>query len=520
VPPESLAIRAFPSEAVCPAKVAVESGDWAPSAFGISSPARETLISGDVRQIHILFDPVIMKTPKCSFQRAIASEDPPKISRRGFIARTGAVTAASAMAGIELPWVHAAEDNTIRLALIGCGGRGSGAVADAFDSRFGPVKLHAMADLFPNRLESSLQVLKEKFQERVDVPPDRRYIGFDAYRSAIDCLRPGDVAMLTGYSGFRPGQLEYAVEKGVNVFMEKSFAPDPPGLRRVMQAGEAAAKKNLKIGAGLQCRHSRNRQELIRRIRDGEMGQIQLIRAYRMQPVGILGRCPAGERELFFQIRNFVHFLWVSGGLFAEMNIHQIDEICWIKDSFPVAAHGIGGRSADSADCSQNLDALSIEWTFADGTKALDVVRWLPNCYEEFATYVHGTERAAQFSGPHHLGTVHLYKDQRCTADNISWRAPKEELTPWQAEWNSLLQAIREDLPHNEARRAAMSNMADLMGRAAVHMGRVITWDEMMGSNVQFCPDIDKLNADSPPPIKADAQGRYPVPIPGRWAEV
>jgi predicted dehydrogenase len=442
------------------------------------------------------------------------------VSRREFLARSGVVAATSALAGVSIPWVHAAEDNTIHLALIGCGGRGSGAVSDAFDSSFGPVKLTVMADLFPNRLESAHQVLSEKFKERVDVPGDRRFIGFDAYRKAIDSLHPGDVAMLTGYSGFRPAQLEYAVEKGINVFMEKSFAPDAPGLRRVIQAGEAADKKNLKIAAGLQCRHSRNRQELIRRIRNGELGDIPLIRAYRMQPVAHLGKRPSQEKELYWQIRNFVHFLWVSGGLFAEMNIHQIDELCWLKDSWPVTAHGVGGRAANSDDCSQNLDSLSIEWTFVDGSKAMDVVRWLPKCHEEFATFVHGTKCAAQFSGPHHLGTVQTYKDQRCARDNIAWRAKNEEITPWQAEWNDLLEAIRKDKPYNEAKRAALSNMADLMGRAAVHTGEIITWDQMMASNFQFCPNLDQLTPDSPPPVQADAQGRYPVPVPGQWKEV
>jgi predicted dehydrogenase len=444
----------------------------------------------------------------------------PILSRRQFIARSGAVAATSALAGVSIPWVQAAEGNTIHLALIGCGGRGSGAVADAFDSPQGPVKLTVMADLFQNRLDSAHQVLSDKFSDRVDVPPDRRFVGFDAYRKAIDSLRPGDVAMLTGYSAFRPMQLEYAVEKGINIFMEKSFAPDAPGLRRLIKAGEAAEKKNLKIAAGLQCRHSRNRQDLIARMRNGELGQIELIRAYRMQPVGALGKKPANEQELFWQIRNFTHFLWVSGGLFAEMNIHQIDELCWIKDSWPVSAHGIGGRAVNSVDCGQNLDSLSIEWTFADGTKAMDVVRWLPKCYEEFATFIHGTKCAAQFSGPHHLGTVHIYKDQRCSPDNIAWRAPKEDVTPWQAEWTDLLAAIRNDKPHNEAKRAAFSNMADLMGRAAVHTGQVVTWDQMMASQFQLCPNIDQLSADSPPPIQPDAQGRYPVPVPGQWTEV
>lgn len=448
------------------------------------------------------------------------SPSDPAITRRQFLARTGGAVTASALAGMTLRPVHAAEDNTTRLALIGCGGRGSGAAANAFDSPNGPVKLVAMADLFPDRLQKSYDALHEKYAAQMDVPRERRFLGFDAYRKAIDCLKPGDVAMLTNFSGFRPGQLEYAVEKGVNVFMEKSFAPDAPGLRRVIKAGEAAEQKNLKIAAGLQCRHSANRQELIKRMRAGALGEIQLIRAYRMQPVGSLRPCPQGANELHWQIRNFVHFLWVSGGLFAEMNIHQIDEICWIKDAWPVTAHAVGGRAPNSTDCSQNLDSFTIEWTFADGTKALDIVRWLPKCHTDFATYIHGTKCAAQFSGPHHEGTVQIYKDQRIAGDNLAWRAPKEAITPWQAEWDHLLDAIRNDKPHNEAKRAALSNVADIMGRAAAHTGRIITWDEMLASNFQFCPNIDQLTDDSPPPVRADAQGRYPAPVPGVWNEV
>jgi len=416
--------------------------------------------------------------------------------------------------------MYAAENNTIRLALIGCGGRGCGAAANAFDSPNGPVELVAMADFFENRLAGAHKVLSHQYGARVNVPLERRFVGFDAWRKAIDSLRPGDVAMLTGYAGFRPQQLEYAVEKGIHVFMEKSFATDPPAVRRVIQAGQAAEKKNLKIAAGLQCRHSRNRQELIKRIRDGQLGEIQLIRAYRMQPCPPLGPRPADVKDLHWQVRNFTHFLWVSGGLFAEMNIHQIDEICWLKDAWPVSAHGISGRAADSVDRGQNLDSFTIEWTFPDGTKAYDVVRWLADCHTEFATYLHGTRCAAQFSGNVHEGTVHTYKDQRCSDDNIAWRAPRETVTPWQAEWDVLLDAIRQDRPHNEAKRAALSNLADIMGRAAAHSGKVVTWDQAMASSFRFCPNIDQLTDDSTPPIQTDDRGYYPVPVPGKWTEI
>jgi predicted dehydrogenase len=450
----------------------------------------------------------------------ISTTVPQESTRRDVLKWSGKLAAASALTGVSIPMVHAGGDDTIRLALIGCGGRGCGAAVNAFDSPNGPVKLVAMADFFQDRLTRAHKTLSAQYSAKMDVPPERRLAGFDGWRRAIDLLRPGDVAMLAGYAGFRPQQLEYAVEKGIHVFMEKSFATDPPAVRRVIAAGEAAERKNLKIAAGLQCRHSRNRQELIKRMRDGQLGDIQLIRAYRMQACGRLGPRPAMVKDLHWQIRNFTHFMWVSGALFAEMNIHQIDEICWIKDAWPAAAHGVSGRMANSTDCGQNLDSFTIEWTFPDGTKALDVVRWLPNCHTDFATYIHGTKCAAQFSGSMHEGTVHTYKDQRCANDNIAWRAPKEPISPWQAEWDVLLDAIRRDRPHNEAKRAALSNLADIMGRAAAHSGQVITWDQAMASDFRFCPNIDNLTDDSAPPVQADDQGRYPVPIPGQWTEI
>jgi len=211
--------------------------------------------------------------------------------------------------------------------------------------------------------------------------------------------------------------------------------------------------------------------------------------------------------------------------------VHQIDECCWIKDAWPVSVHGVGGRIANSPDYSENHASYSIEYTFADGTKAMVVGRYIPNCYNEFATFVHGTKCAAQFSGDIHAPTVHTYRDQRVSPDNIDWsygyKADKAWSTrfrgaesPWQEEWNVLLAAIRDDRPHNEAKRAAYSDLASIMGRAAVHSGKVITWDEALASDFQFCPNIDTLNENSPPPVMPDAEGRYAPPVPGAWKEI
>jgi predicted dehydrogenase len=442
-------------------------------------------------------------------------------SRRHFLKTSGVVAAGSALAATAIPRTHAAEDNTIRLALIGCGGRGSGAVANAFNtSGMGPIKLFAMADVFADRLERSEKALTARYPDQVDVPADRKFVGFDSYKHAIDCLRPGDVAMLTGYTAWRPLQLEYAVSKGINVFMEKSFATDPPEVRRVLKAGEEAAKKNLKIAGGLMCRHSPARHELIQRIRDGELGDILLIRAYRLTSTATLGPKPESLSELHWQIRNPVHFMWVSGGYFAEMNIHQIDEVCWLKDQWPVTAFGMGGRNPDHRNRSQTLDSYHVEFTFPDGTKGTDDARFVSNTHTEFATYVHGTKRAAQFSGPVHRDDVHIFKDQRIDKDNIAWSAPDDPTSAWDATWRLLVDAIRNDKPMNDARHCALSNLADIMARAAIHSGQIVTWDQAMASDFQWCDYTDHMTDDSPPPVLPDEEGYYPAPNPGNWTEL
>ena len=443
-------------------------------------------------------------------------------TRRQFLERSSSLIAGTALLGGIARSVHAGEDNTIRLALIGCGGRGSGAVRDALSVRdCGPVKLYAMADLVESRLSPSYKALKKEFDAKIDVPEDRKFFGFDAYRKAIDLLRPGDIAMCTTRAYIRPAHVEYAVKKGVNVFMEKPFAPDPAGLHRLLRAGEEAEKKGVKIAAGLQCRHSPARRALIEQIRQGVMGDITLIRANRLGGAGWLRNQGEKSNDLMSQLQfGRIHLYWVGSGHMVDYLIHQIDECCWIKDGWPVEAVGFGGRAPGSRDCGQNIDVYSIEFTFADGTKAFCGFRRIDRTRSDFATYIHGTKCAAQFSGNVHAATVNRFKDQRIDKDNIVWTPEKDAVSPWQYEWNDFIDSIRKDRPHNEAKRAVYSDFATLMGRAACHTGQTVTWDQMMKSKFQFCSNLDSLSFDSPAPVKADENGQFPVPIPGHWTEV
>jgi predicted dehydrogenase len=316
--------------------------------------------------------------------------------------------------------------------------------------------------------------------------------------------------------------MDYAVDKGVHVFMEKSFAPDPGGLKRMLRAGERAKRKNLKIAAGLMCRHSPARQSLIRKIRDGELGEILMINAYRMAGGAGLPLRPADKNELLWQVGNpgVKHLLWASSGRMIELLIHQIDECCWIKDAWPVSVHGVGGRVPYLRDCGQDHHAYAMEFTFADGSKALVDNRNINRCYTDFVTYLHGTTCAAQFSGPIHRSIVHTYKGQALNRDDITWRAPSEKRPLHQYEWEVLLDAVRNDKPHNETERAIHANLVSVMGRAAVHSGKIITWKEALASDFQFVANVDDLDVDSPAPVQADENGCYPCPVPGQWTEI
>ncbi len=293
-------------------------------------------------------------------------------SRREFIKTTGRLAAASAFAGMTVPYVHAQGNETLQVALIGCGGRGTGAAANAMGVTHGPVKLVAMADVFQDRLNTSYDALMKDHSQQMDVPEDRKFIGFDGYRHAMDALKPGDIAIFTTPLAFRWVHFTYAIEKRLNVFMEKPLTADGPTSRKMLALAEQASAKNLKVGVGLMSRHARPLQELQQRIQNGEIGDVILLRGYRMSgPLGsaFSNKWPGDPSELLWQIKRFHSFIWASGGCFNDFYIHHIDHLCWMKNAWPVKAQALGGRHYRGTAVDQNFDSYSVEYTFDDGTK-------------------------------------------------------------------------------------------------------------------------------------------------------
>ena len=447
-------------------------------------------------------------------------------SRREFLKRTGQAAAASVLMAGAVPRVHAAENNTIQVALIGCGGRGTGAAANAMSVKAGPVKLVAMGDVFENRLKSSIGNLARQFPKLVDVPPDRQFIGFDAYQKAMDCLKPGDIAIFATPLAFRWVHFAYAIRKGLNVFMEKPLTADGPTSRRMIKLAEEATAKNLKAGVGLMSRHSRALEELAKRIHGGQIGDIILMRGYRMHgPIGAFASLPKppGVSDLLYQVQRFHSFLWAGGGCFSDFNIHIIDQCGWMKNAWPVKAQALGGRhykqSPDGkAYVDQNFDVYSVEYTFADGSKFLMDGRCINGCMPIYASYAHGTKGMATVSAHGDCGTPsRIFKGQAPERSDVLWQSEvkPDERNPYQNEWNDLVDAIRSDKPYNEVKRGVEASLVTSMGRKAAHTGQEITFEAMLNSDQEYAPGLDKLTMDSPAPVQADAKGTYPRPEPG-----
>lgn len=446
-------------------------------------------------------------------------------SRREFLKDTGRLAATSAVLAAA-PRLFAGQGDTIRVALIGCGGRGSGAASNAMSVMFGPVKLVAMADVFEHRLLSSYGNLKKQHGDQVDVPQERKFIGFDAYKDAMDCLRPGDVAIFATPPAFRWVHFTYAVKKGLNVFMEKPVTVDGPTSRRMFELGKQASAKNLKVGVGLMSRHSRALQQLHERIQDGAIGDIIMERGYRMS--GIIGSFasvpkPSDISDLLYQIQRFHSFIWASGGNFSDFYIHIIDHLCWMKDAWPVKAQALGGRHYKHnpegvAYVDQNFDTYSVEYTFADGTTLIMDGRCMEGCKSIYSSYAHGSKGLAVVSKSGDCGMPStIYKGQKADKSNMVWQSKvkPQERSPYQNEWNDLVDAIRNDKPFNEVERGVYASVASSMGRLAAHTAQEISFDEFLNSDREYAPDADKWTEDSPPPILANAEGLYPIPMPG-----
>lgn len=444
------------------------------------------------------------------------------LTRRDML-QTSGLAAASAFASLAVPMVHAAESNTINVALVGCGGRGTGAATQALSVKNGPIKLVAMADVFPQRLGDSYQRLKSSMGEQVDVADDKKFIGFDGYKNAIDCLKPGDVVILTTPPAFRWVMFTYAIQKGINVFMEKPTTVDGPTTRKMLALAEESEKRNLKVGVGLMCRHCQARGELHDRIQNGEIGDLVLLRAYRV--VGPTGYAfakpkPEGISELMYQVQQFHAFLWASGGAFSDFLIHNIDECCWMKEAWPVEAKGLGGRHYRGDYIDQNFDTYAVEYTFADGSKLQLSGRNMEGCDQEFASYAHGSKGSAVISTSSHWpAKSRIYKGQKIgSKDDLVWQYPQPEppaINPYQLEWDHLIDAIRNNKPYNEAKRGAIASLVTSMGRMSAHTGRTITYEQILNSDHEFAPDVDKLTMEGAAPLLAMADGKYPVPQPG-----
>ena len=436
------------------------------------------------------------------------------VSRRDFLKTTStAVGGVSLLGGLSIERsAFPAGDETLKVALIGCGGRGSGAAKQALSTN-GSVMLVAMADVFKDRMDGSLKSLeaelKDSFKEKVQVPEENKFIGFDAYKQATALA---DVVILATPPGFRPMQFEEAVRQGKNVFTEKPVATDAPGVRRFLAAAQEAKRKNLKVGVGLQRHHQDGYLETLKRLHDGAIGDIVATRAYwngstpwvkpRKELEKQYGR-PLTEIE--YQMRNWYYFVWLCGDHICEQHIHNLDVINWIKNGHPVKARGNGGcETRKGKDYGEIFDHHVVEFEYADGSVCFSQCRHQLGCWNEVSEYAIGTKGKCDVSG---------YSMKFFNGDS-SWRFKKEGAKdPYQQEHDDLFDAIRNNKPYNEAEYGAHSTMTSILGRMATYSGKVIDWDDAIKSDINYFPE--RLAWDANPKSMPNADGYYQLPVPG-----
>jgi myo-inositol 2-dehydrogenase / D-chiro-inositol 1-dehydrogenase len=425
-------------------------------------------------------------------------------TRRDFLRKSALAAAGVSLAGNLGPArsAHAAGSDTIKIALIGCGGRGSGAAVNALSTKAN-VKLVAMADAFAPSLEGSLREIQAICKDRVDVPPERRFIGLDAYQKAIDC--GVDAVLLCTPPGFRPMQFEAAVKAGKHVFMEKPVATDSPGLRRVLAANEDAKKQKLAVAVGHHLRRETTHREIVRRIHDGQIGELKFLRVYYNQGGLWIRRRRHDQTELQYQVRNWYYFTWLGGDHIVEQHVHDLDVGNWIAQGHPVEAQGVGGRQVRvGKDVGEIFDHHAVEFTYADGVKMFSYSRQIPGCWDAFSEHAHGTKGCADIEG-HRVGVLSLSGQKP-----MRWkRGPDGH----QIEMDELFAAILAGQSPNDTDWAADSTMTAILGRMATYSGQVVTWEQAMNSPVDLAPKNFGWNAETP--VKPGADGCYACAIPG-----
>lgn len=397
---------------------------------------------------------------------------------------------------------HAAGSEVIKIALIGCGGRGTGAAINALSTK-APVRLVAMHDAFRDRLERSLKAIRNRCPDRVDVPQERRFTGLDGYLHAIEA--DVDMVLLCAPPGFRPMQFEAAVKAGKHVFMEKPVATDAPGIRRILAANAEAKRKGLAVAVGHHLRHEIKHKEAIGRIHEGMIGQVKFLRIYfNSSGVWVYERRPQ-ETEMQYQVRNWYYFTWLSGDHIVEQHVHDIDVANWITRGHPVSAHGMGGRQVRiGKQYGEIFDHHSVEFEYADGTRCFSVCRHMPGCWQSFSEHAHGTKGEVNIEG-HGQAMLRVFG-----GPTLKWeRGPDGH----QLEMDDLFAALLAGQPYNEGDWGAEASMTAILGRMATYSGRVVRWDEALQSDLNLLPE--RLAWDAQPKPRPGPDGLYPCAIPG-----
>jgi predicted dehydrogenase len=421
-------------------------------------------------------------------------------SRRDFLKTSAAVGTALAANLSLLSNVHAGGDDVIRVGLIGCGGRGSGAAENVLGSAKN-VKLVALGDVFQDRLDGLRNRIKEfaasdetvkRLGNSVDVPDDRCFIGFDAYEKVIaNC----DYVMLATPPGFRPIHLQAAVAAGKNIFTEKPVATDPTGIRKVLDAYQEAEKKKLCIVGGTQRRHQYGYLETMKRIHDGAIGTIASGRCYWNQ-----GAIWANERkpdwnDMTYQLRNWYHFTWLCGDHIVEQHIHNLDVINWVLGHHPIRAVGMGGRQVQTGEkYGESFDHFAVDYEYPGHVHVLSMCRQIPGCQDDVSEAVAGTKGKCRFSG------------YQIEGDN-AWRGHDNGVDPYVQEHTDLIEHIRTGKPINELKNVAESTMTAIMGRMSAYTGKAVTWEQALHSQENRYPDRVAWDVSLPGPQ---------VPVPGK----